>query len=75
MAKDEKQCDTGLDGRCRDNDGEIRQKRGDTLVRPCEKHTGRTLHQEFAVTLASILCANALRRVAHEASKNVREER
>jgi hypothetical protein len=27
-----KHCDTGLDDRCRDNDGEIRRKRGDTLV-------------------------------------------
>jgi len=27
-----KHCDVGLDQRCRDNDGEIRQKRGDTLV-------------------------------------------
>jgi hypothetical protein len=26
-------CDTGLDNRCRDNDGEIRHKRNDTLVR------------------------------------------
>jgi hypothetical protein len=26
-------CDTGLDNRCRDNDGEIRHKRSDTLVR------------------------------------------
>lgn len=25
-------CDTGLDDRCRDADGEIRRKRGDTLV-------------------------------------------
>jgi len=30
MAK--RHCDTGLDGRCRDLDGSIRQKRGDTLV-------------------------------------------
>jgi hypothetical protein len=27
-----KHCDTGLDDRCRDHDGEIRRKRGDTLV-------------------------------------------
>jgi hypothetical protein len=31
MAK--KNCETGLDNRCRDNDGEIRHKRNDTLVR------------------------------------------
>jgi hypothetical protein len=27
-----KNCEAGLDGRCRDGDGTIRQKRGDTLV-------------------------------------------
>ena len=27
-----KQCNTGLDERCRDEDGSIRRKRGDTLV-------------------------------------------
>lgn len=26
------ECNTGLDGRCRDEDGTIRRKRGDTLV-------------------------------------------
>jgi hypothetical protein len=26
-------CNTGLDNRCRDGDGEIRHKRSDTLVR------------------------------------------
>jgi len=26
------QCNTGLDERCRDEDGSIRRKRGDTLV-------------------------------------------
>lgn len=30
MAK--RTCDPGLDKRCRDNDGEIRHKRSDTLV-------------------------------------------
>ena len=28
-----KRCNEGLDDRCRDDDGQIRQKRGDTLVR------------------------------------------
>lgn len=32
MSNREKDCETGLDDRCRDRDGEIRQKRGDTLV-------------------------------------------
>jgi hypothetical protein len=35
-----KQCDTGLDDRCRDRDGEIRQKRGDTLVGTLRKTYG-----------------------------------
>jgi len=39
-----KNCDTGLDDRCRDLDGEIRQKRGDTLV----KTLRRTYGPEFA---------------------------
>ena len=33
-------CDVGLDQRCRDNDGEIRQKRGDTMVRTLRKTYG-----------------------------------
>lgn len=34
-----KSCNTGLDDRCRDEDGSIRRKRGDTLV--------ATLRQEY----------------------------
>jgi hypothetical protein len=37
MSKD---CKTGLDDRCRDLDGEIRQKRGDTLVGTLRKTYG-----------------------------------
>jgi hypothetical protein len=33
-------CNDGLDDRCRDLDGEIRQKRGDTLVRTLRKTYG-----------------------------------
>jgi hypothetical protein len=33
-------CEVGLDQRCRDNDGEIRQKRGDTLVKTLRKTYG-----------------------------------
>ena len=33
-------CKTGLDDRCRDMDGEIRQKRGDTLVGTLRKTYG-----------------------------------
>ncbi len=35
-----KRCDVGLDDRCRDRDGEIRQKRGDTLVGTLRKTYG-----------------------------------
>ena len=38
MAKNH--CSVGLDQRCRDNDGEIRQKRGDTLVKTLRKTYG-----------------------------------
>lgn len=32
MANRNRSCDVGLDSRCQDLDGEIRRKRGDTLV-------------------------------------------
>lgn len=35
-----KHCNNGLDDRCRDEDGEIRQKRGDTLVGTLRKTYG-----------------------------------
>jgi hypothetical protein len=37
-------CNPGLDGRCRDEDGSIRKKRGDTLV--------GTLRQEYGPEFA-----------------------
>jgi hypothetical protein len=33
-------CEEGLDGRCRDEDGSIRRKRGDTLVRTLREEYG-----------------------------------
>jgi hypothetical protein len=39
-----KNCNTGLDERCRDEDGSIRRKRGDTLV--------GTLRQEYGEDFA-----------------------
>jgi len=39
-----KNCQTGLDDRCRDQDGSIRQKRGDTLVGTLR----RTYGEDFA---------------------------
>jgi len=43
----EKQCNVGLDRRCRDNDGEIRQKRSDTLVRTLRKEYGEDFADGF----------------------------
>ncbi len=40
MASGAKSCNEGLDDRCRDMDGEIRQKRGDTLVRTLRETYG-----------------------------------
>ena len=40
MPKKGKECQIGLDQRCRDGDGEIRQKRGDTLVKTLRKTYG-----------------------------------
>ena len=40
MSKNGRGCQSGLDNRCRDMDGEIRQKRGDTLVGTLRKTYG-----------------------------------
>jgi hypothetical protein len=40
MSNRDKHCEPGLDDRCRDRDGEIRQKRGDTLVRTLRESYG-----------------------------------
>ena len=72
MAKDGTQCDTGLDGRCRDSDGEIRQKRGDTLVGTLRKTYG----PEFAQGVRSDTRLDTRKRAGGESlTKIVREER
>ena len=50
-------CPTGLDDRCRDHDGEIRQKRGDTLVGTLR----RTYGPEFAPGIRSDMRLDTLR--------------
>jgi hypothetical protein len=50
-------CDIGLDQRCRDLDGEIRQKRGDTLVGTLRKTYG----PEFAPGVRSDMRLDTLR--------------
>jgi len=60
MAKNN--CDLGLDNRCRDNDGEIRQKRGDTLVKTLRKIYG----PDFAPGVRSDAKLDTLRKHAGE---------
>lgn len=57
MSKDGKHCNVGLDDRCRDRDGEIRQKRGDTLVRTLRETYG----SEFAPGVRSDMRLDTLR--------------
>lgn len=73
MPKNRKQCDVGLDRRCRDNDGEIRQKRGDTLVGTLRKTYG----PDFAPGVRSDTRLDTLReRTGGESlTKIVHEER
>lgn len=40
-------CNDGLDGRCRDADGEIRHKRSDTLVRTLRNEYGDGFADDF----------------------------
>lgn len=46
-----KHCNTGLDNRCRDANGEIRHKRSDTLV--------KTLRQEYGDNFAQGIRSDA----------------
>jgi len=50
-------CGIGLDHRCRDANGEIRQKRGDTLVKTLRKAYGH----EFAYGIRSDARLDTLR--------------
>ncbi len=42
-----KHCSTGLDNRCRDENGEIRRKRSDTLVGTLRKEYGDDFADDF----------------------------
>ncbi len=42
-----KNCNTGLDDRCRDENGEIRRKRSDTLVGTLRKEYGDDFAEGF----------------------------
>jgi hypothetical protein len=56
MKKDHN-CNEGLDDRCRDQDGEIRKKRGDTLVGTLRKTYG----PDFAPGVRSDMRLDTLR--------------
>jgi hypothetical protein len=60
MSKNGRRCDAGLDQRCRDLDGEIRQKRGDTLVGTLR----RTYGPDFAPGVRSDARLDTLRKMA-----------
>ena len=64
MSEDGKKCPTGLDDRCRDLDGEIRHKRGDTLVRTLRQTYG----PDFAQGVRGDMRLDTLRERAHGAS-------
>lgn len=68
MSRTPKSCNEGLDDRCRDLNGEIRQKRGDTLVSTLRKTYGPdfapgvrsdtrldTLRERFGESLSKIV--------------------
>ena len=59
-----KGCDEGLDQRCRDLDGEIRHKRGDTLVGTLR----RTYGPDFAPGVRADMRLDTLRERAGGAS-------
>ena len=64
MSDQKKECNEGLDNRCRDLDGEIRQKRGDTLVRTLRETYG----PDFAPGVRSDTRLDTLRQRAGGAS-------
>lgn len=64
MSDQKKECNEGLDNRCRDLDGEIRQKRGDTLVRTLRETYGA----DFAPGMRSDTRLDTLRQRAGGAS-------
>ena len=72
MSKKGRQCDVGLDQRCRDLDGEIRQKRGDTLVRTLRETYG----PEFAPGVRSDMRLDTLReRMGESLSQSLKSSR
>lgn len=73
MSKHNKHCNSGLDDRCRDRDGEIRRKRGDTLVSTLRKTYG----QDFASGVRGDMRLDTLRKRSggESLSKLLQDER
>jgi len=73
MPKKDNECQPGLDDRCRDRDGEIRQKRGDTLVDTLRKTYG----PNFAPGVRADMRLDTLRKRSggESLSKIVQDER
>jgi len=73
MPKKGNECQPGLDDRCRDHDGEIRQKRGDTLVGTLRKTYG----PNFAPGVRSDMRLDTLRKRSggESLSKILQDER
>lgn len=73
MSKNNKHCNNGLDDRCRDRDGEIRQKRGDTLVGTLRKTYG----PDFAPGVRGDMRLDTLRKCSggESLSKILQDER
>lgn len=72
MSKNNEHCNVGLDERCRDNDGEIRQKRGDTLVGTLRKTYG----DDFALGVRADARLDTLReRTGESLSQMVKNSR
>jgi hypothetical protein len=70
MSKTGMQCHVGLDQRCRDRGGEIRQKRGDTLVGTLRKTYG----PDFAPGVRSDMRLDTLRdRMGESLSKIIKD--
>lgn len=73
MPKKDTECQPALDDRCRDRDGEIRQKRGDTLVGTLRKTYG----PNFAPGVRADMRLDTLRKRSggESLSKIVQDER
>jgi hypothetical protein len=73
MSKNNKHCNTGLDDRCRDRNGEIHQKRGDTLVSTLRKTYG----PDFALGVRGDMRLHTLRKRSggESLSKILQDER